>query len=47
MLLPPMVCSASLLVVGGQVKGSRLCVRGEGYFLRFIEVFDICLTAHP
>ena len=25
-LLPPMVCGAWLLVVGGQVRGSRLCV---------------------
>ena len=30
-LLPPMVCSAWLLVVGGQVQGSRLCVQEEGY----------------
>jgi len=29
-LLPPMVCSAWLLVVGGQVQGSRLCVQNEG-----------------
>ena len=29
-LLPPMVCSAWLLVVGGQVQGSRLCVHEEG-----------------
>ena len=29
-LLPPMVCSAWLLVVGGQVQGSRLCVQEEG-----------------
>ena len=29
-LLPPMVCSAWLLVVGGQVHGSRLCVQEEG-----------------
>ena len=29
-LLPPMVCSAWLLVVGGQVQGSKLCVRNEG-----------------
>ena len=27
MLLPPMVCSAWLLVVGGQVQGSRLSVQ--------------------
>jgi len=26
-LLPPMVCSAWLLVVRGQVQSSRLCVR--------------------
>ena len=26
-LLPPMVCSASLLVVGGQVQDRRLCVQ--------------------
>jgi hypothetical protein len=25
-LLPPMVCSAWLLVVGSQVQGSRLCI---------------------
>jgi len=30
-LLPPMVCSACLLVVGGQVQGSRLCVQAEGF----------------
>ena len=30
-LLPPMVCSAWLLVVGGQVQGSRLCVQEEGH----------------
>ena len=30
-LLPTMVCSAWLLVVGGQVQGSRLCVHEEGY----------------
>ena len=30
MLLPPMVCSAWLLVVGGQVQGSRVCVQEEG-----------------
>ena len=29
-LLPPMVCSALLLVVGGQVQSSRLCVHEEG-----------------
>jgi len=29
-LLPPMVCSVWLLVVGGQVQGSRLCVQKEG-----------------
>ena len=29
-LLPPMVCSAWLMVVGGQVKGSRLWVQAEG-----------------
>ena len=29
-LLPPMVCSAWLLVVGGQVQGSRQCVQEEG-----------------
>ena len=29
-LLPPMVCSAWLLVVGGQVQGSRVCVQEEG-----------------
>ena len=29
-LLPPMVCSAWLLIVGGQVPGSRLCVQEEG-----------------
>ena len=29
-LLPPVVCSAWLLVVGVQVQGSRLCVRDEG-----------------
>ena len=29
-LLLPMVCSAWLLVVGGQVQGSRLCVQEEG-----------------
>ena len=26
MLLPPTVCSAWLLVVGGQMQGNRLCV---------------------
>ena len=39
-LLAPMVCSAWLLVVGGQVQSSRLCVRNEG----------CCMTAvvqHP
>ena len=30
LLLPPMVCGAWLLVVGGQVQGSRLCVQEEG-----------------
>ena len=30
MLLPHMVCKPWLLVVGGQVQGSRLCVWGEG-----------------
>ena len=30
-LLPLMVCSAWLLVVGGQVQDSRLCVQDEGY----------------
>ena len=30
MLLAPMVCSAWLLVVGGQVQGSRVCVQEEG-----------------
>ena len=29
-LLPPMVCGAWLLVVGGQVQGSRLYVQEEG-----------------
>ena len=29
-LLPPMVCSAWLLVVGGQLQGSRVCVQEEG-----------------
>ena len=29
-LLPPSVCSAWLLVVGGQVQDSRLCVQKEG-----------------
>jgi len=29
-LLPPMVCSNWLLVVGGQVQGSRVCVQEEG-----------------
>ena len=29
-LLPSMVCSAWLLIVGGQVQGSKLCVRDEG-----------------
>ena len=29
-LLPPMVCSALLLVVGGKVQSSRVCVRDEG-----------------
>ena len=29
-LLPPMVCDAWLLVVGGQVKDNRLCVQEEG-----------------
>ena len=29
-LLTPMVCSAWLLVVGGQVQSSRLCVQAEG-----------------
>ena len=29
-LLPPTVCSAWLLVVGGQVQGSRPCVQEEG-----------------
>ena len=29
-LLPHMVCSARLLVVGGQMQGSRLCVQEEG-----------------
>ena len=29
-LLQPMECSAWLLVVGGQVQGSRLCVQEEG-----------------
>jgi len=29
-LLPSMVCSAWLLVVGGQVQSSRLCVQEEG-----------------
>jgi len=28
-LLPPIVCSAWLLVVGGQVQASRLCVQEE------------------
>ena len=35
-LLLPMVCSAWLLVVGGQVQGSRLCVQKEG----------CCTTSH-
>ena len=30
LLLPPMVCSAWLLVFGGQVQGSRLCVQEGG-----------------
>ena len=29
-LLPPMVCSAWLPVVGGQAQGSSLCVQEEG-----------------
>ena len=29
-LLPPVVCSAWLLVVGGEVQSSRLCVQEEG-----------------
>ena len=29
-LLPPMVCSAWVQVVGGQVQGSRLSVQEEG-----------------
>ena len=30
-LLPPMVCSAWLLVFGGQMQDSRLCVQKEGF----------------
>ena len=30
-LLPPMVCCDWLLVVGGQVQGSRLYFQEEGY----------------
>ena len=30
MLLPPMVCSAWPLVVGGQVQDSRVCIQEEG-----------------
>jgi len=30
-LLPPIVCSAWLLVVGGQMQGSRLCIQEEWY----------------
>jgi hypothetical protein len=29
-LLPPMVCSALLLVVGDQVQGNRLCIQEDG-----------------
>ena len=36
-LLLPMVCSAWLLVVGGQAQGSRLCVRKEGCCTTAVE----------
>ena len=40
-LLPPMVCSAWLLVVGGQVQGSRVCVRDEGCCLSNIHIISV------
>ena len=44
-LLPPVVCSAWLLVVGGQVQGSRLCVRYEGCCTT--RSFQSCNIPHP
>jgi len=37
MLLPPMVCCAWLLVVGGQVQDNRLCVQVEGCCTTAVE----------
>ena len=45
-LLPPMVCSAWLLVVGGQVQSSRLCVWVERYCMT-CRATSLSLDAHP
>jgi len=38
-LLPPMVCSDWLLVVGGQMQSSRLCVQEEGCCTTHLQTF--------
>ena len=46
-LLPPMVCSAWLLVVGGRVQRSRLCVQEVGcctYHIPLPGLTACCLT---
>ena len=42
-LLPPMVCSAWLLVVGGQVQGSRLSVQEEGCCTTVVVQRCVCV----
>ena len=39
-----MVCIAWLLVVGGQVKGSRLCVQDDGYCTTLIVCVIVGVT---
>ena len=38
-LLPPRVCRAWLLVVGGQVQGSGVCVQEEGCCTNAVSLF--------
>ena len=46
-LLLPMVCSAWLLVVGGQVQGSRLCVQEKGCCTNATSLFLLPCTWPP
>ena len=46
-LLPPMVCSTLLLVVGGRVPGSRLCVQKEGCCTTAVVQTSLFLNSQP